>query len=197
MKDCGYCGAKNDDSALQCRECGNPFRVETPGKGSAPALSSPLASQVATGAGVLLIIMALFLAVGRIVVEVGIVVLPPEHNPGYSSFVTTSTPAPFIALAAIYPVFVLCRARFGKPRATRLTILISLLAGILWLLSSVVPVLILIWCVPAVLFGMASQSSLGYYFGAAIQLAFGAALLVRSRPRSQEASAAEFNQSAV
>jgi hypothetical protein len=197
MKDCGYCGAKNDDSALQCMGCGNPFRVKSPDKGSAPALPSPLASEVATGAGVLLIIMALFLAVGRMVVDAGIVVLPPQPYPGYSSFFTTSTPAPFIALVVIYPIFVLCRARFGIFRAARLTILVLVLAGTLLLLSRVVPVVVLIWCVPAVLMSMAIPSSFGFYFGAALQVAFGTLLLVRSRPRSREASAAQVNQSTV
>jgi glucan phosphoethanolaminetransferase (alkaline phosphatase superfamily) len=189
MKDCQYCGAQNDDSALQCGECGNPFPVESPGNGSAPALTSPLASEVATGAGILLILMAVFFAIGRIWGETGSrSAVVHKHDTLYSSFATTSTPAPFIALAAIYPVFVLCRARFGKSRAARPTVLISLLAGILSLLPGVAPVLVVIWCVPALLIVMASQSALGYYFGAALQLAFGVAMLVRSRPRSQEAA---------
>jgi hypothetical protein len=112
------------------------------------------------------------------------------HKDPLYSFVTTSSPAPFIALGAIYPVFVLWRARFGKSRAVRATILISLLAGILWLLPRVVPCAIFIWCLPAVLIGMAA-GSIGFYFGAVIQLAFGVSLVIRFRPRGiQEASAA-------
>lgn len=137
--------------------------------------------------------MALFFAIGRIWGETGArsAVVP-------SSFATTSPPAPLIALAAILPVFVLWRARFGKPRAIRATILISLLAGALSRLPLLVPVAVLIWCVPAVVLGGTSDSSLGYYFGALLQLAFGVLLIIRFRPRgSQDKNAAELNQSAA
>jgi hypothetical protein len=161
-------------------------------------LTPASASEVASGAGVLLIVTVLFFAVGRILSEVGILpskAIAEEHST-YSrlitySFFTSTRPAPFVVLAAIYPVFVVWCARFGKTRAAHATILISLLAGILSVLPRVVPAAVWIWCLPAVLIGSGSNSSLGYYVGAMLQLAVGALLLVRYRPRRiQEASAA-------
>ena len=187
MNVCGYCGAQNGDRVLRCEGCGNPFRVDSANQG--PALMSPLASEVATGAGVLLIIMALFFAIGRIWGDTGTRSAVVHKNPLYT-LVTTSTPAPFIALVAIYPVFVLWRARFGKSRAVRATVLISLIGGVLWLLPKSFPYAMFVWCLPAVVFGVAA-GSIGFYFGALVQLAFGVSMLIRFRPRrNQEAPAA-------
>jgi hypothetical protein len=195
MKTCGYCGAQNDYNASQCGECGNPFPADSPSWHSVSALTSPLASEIATGAGVFLIIMALFFAVGRVLMEEKTLLAKlPNHYGSSYTFVTSLRPAPFIALAVIYPVFLLFRARFGKSRATRATILIALLACILSLLPRVVPIAACIWCLPASLVGSGSNSSLGYYFGVLVQMAFGALLLVRFRPQR---SVAELNQCAV
>src|SRR5206468_11492319 len=102
MKACEYCGAQNEDGALRCVGCGNPFRVQSPGAGTAPALTSTLTSEVATGAGILLIIMVLFFAIGSVWGET-VARSAEVHKRRFYTFVTTSTPAKFIALAASYP----------------------------------------------------------------------------------------------
>ena len=47
---CGKCGAKNDDSAVFCAECGNRFQAAAPVAPAAPAANpAPAAAPVATG----------------------------------------------------------------------------------------------------------------------------------------------------
>jgi hypothetical protein len=202
MKVCGYCGAKNDDSALRCGACGSPFPADSPNKESGSSVTSPLASELATGFGILLLMLALFFGVGWIFMQVLILQGKGPKDSGiysriYSPTLSVSlTPAPFIALAAVYPTFALIRARFGRSRAIRATIVISLLTCALSVLPLVEPVALLIWCFPAILLGMA-LGSLGFIFGIPLQMAFGVLLLIRFRSwRSQEGNPG-YSQSAA
>ena len=181
MKACGYCGRQNDDEALHCSECATPFTVDSPSGGLAPMLVSPLASLIATGFGILLIGLALFFAVGRALAEVGIIPGKPPEDSMYSLF-TSAMPAPFIALLAIYPIFMFCRARFPKARTFSATA-VAVLLLVISLLPKVVPASVWLWCVPASLFGGGSSSPFGYYFGAALQSAIGVWLLIWFRPQ--------------
>ena len=197
MKVCGYCGAQNDDSVLRCVECGSPFPADSPKKESGSSSTSPLASELATGLGVLLFILALFFGVGWIFMQVLILQGkgPKDSGLGYSDPVA-GTPAPFIALAAVFPAFALFRARFGRSRAIRATIVISLLTCGLCVLPLVEPVAILIWCLPAILLGMA-LGSLGFIFGILVQMAFGTLLIIRFRRQKSPDGGAEYSQSAA
>jgi cytochrome bd-type quinol oxidase subunit 2 len=129
--------------------------------------------------------LALYFAVGRILVEVGVLPgKPPKEYSTIYSFFTSSMPAPFIAFVAIYPIFVLCRARFQKAHAFGTATVIIFLAAVFSFLPRIVPASVSLWCLPALLFGGGSSSSIGCYFGAALQSAIGAWLLIWFRPRS-------------
>jgi hypothetical protein len=202
MKVCEYCGAQNDDSALRCGACGSPFPADSPNKESGSRVTSRLASELATGFGILLLILGLFFGVGWIFMQVLILQGKGPKDSGiysriYSPTLSVSgTPTPFIALAGVYPTFALFRARFGRSRAIRATIVISLLTCALSVLPLVEPVAILIWCLPAILLGMA-LGSLGFIFGILFQMAFGALLIIRFRPRRSQEGNAEYGQSAA
>ena len=181
MKACGYCGRQNDDGILHCMECGTPFTMDSPSASLTPVLMSPFTSVIATSLGILLITLSLFFAVGRALAEIGVIPGKPPVESMYSLF-TSTMPAPFIALAAIFPVFIFCRARFQKLR-TFSTASVIVLLMMFSLLPRVVPAAVSLWCVPAALFGDGSSSPFGYYFGAAFQSAIGVWLLIWFRPR--------------
>jgi hypothetical protein len=139
---------------------------------------------IATAVGVLLIVLALFFAIGRLLVEIGALPgRPPSEAGAMYSFFTSTTPAPFIAVATIYPIFMFCRTRFAKSSGVRLATLMAGLVIGLSLLPKFVPATIFFWCVPAALLGGGSSSSLGYYLGVFFQLMVGAVVLFCFRPR--------------
>jgi hypothetical protein len=188
MKRCEYCGKDNDEGSAICRECGTPFVTDSPALPSPllQAARTPLGVAVTTGAGVLLILAALFSAIGRAAIEIGVLPYrdPPGATAGMYSFTTSHFPAPLILLSAILPTFTVCRARCGRHAIT--TACASLLAlAVLALLPMALPIVALAWCPPALVFGELGRSSWGWYLGAAVQCAAGACLLIwPRRPRN-------------
>ena len=187
MKRCTYCGNDNDDTSVSCGGCGTPFRAgaPTPSDDTGGGLRTPRRLALATAVGILLISAALFFAIGRAAIEIGL--LPGKAPAGYPamySFLTSTFPAPFIALGAILPTFSLCRARCQGRSHAFATASITLLAlAALALLPRLLPATVSLWCVPAVAFGQGGASSGGCYAGAALQFAAGVWLLIWFRPR--------------
>ncbi len=187
MKRCGYCGKHEQDNSLACGGCGTPFPVVDPiqsGVGGG-RLRSPLGLSAATALGILLVSGALFFAVGRAAVEVGLLPgKPPAPYRSIYSFLTSTRPGPFIVFGAILPTFWLCQARcHGRFRAFATAGLIVLALAVLALLPRLLPGAASFWCVPAVMFGNGGSSSAGCYVGAALQSAAGVWLLVWPHPR--------------
>jgi hypothetical protein len=196
MNRCAYCGKDNDDTSMTCVGCGTPLTVAapTPSDNGARGLRTPLELSLLTALGLLLTSAALFFAVGRAAVEIGL--LPgkvPAGYPGMYSFLTSAFPAPFIVLGAIFPTFTLCRTWCqGRSHALTTASLTLLALAVLALLPKVLPSTVSLWCVPAVMLGRGGNWSGGYYAGTALQFAAGAWLLIWFRPRknSDEPAAA-------
>lgn len=189
MKACGYCGRENDENVSNCSECGTSVIMEESSKsgGVIQSLRSPAGVLITGALGVLLIITALFFAIGRALVEVGILPgLPPKEYADVYSFFTSVRPAPFLALVAVVPIFRFCRARSRALRlGTVVGTFVASIAVILAVLPIFVPTLVSLWCIPAMLFGGAG-SSVGYYAGAVLQLCLGASLIIWFRNRGTE-----------
>ena len=187
MKRCEYCGNDNDDTSVVCGGCGTPFPASAPSSSDdeSGGPRTPLGLSVATGLGILLASAALFFAIGRAAVEIGLLPgKPPAGYPATYSFLTSTFPAPFIVLGAILPTFTLCRTRcHGRSHAFAAASFTLLTLAVLALLPRVLPATINLWCVPAVAFGQGGSSSGGCYAGAALQFAAGVWLLIWFRPR--------------
>jgi hypothetical protein len=187
MKACGYCGRENDDAAMQCRECGTSFDEVTKDTGAAfrdfiRVCSTPLGLTITTGFGAILISCALFFIIGRLVVDVR--TLPRTPVETYYSFFTSTKAAPFIVLAAAFPIFAICRSRFrGEFRSLATAIVVVLITALLAFLPKILPSAVSVWCSPAVLIGGRTDSVAGFYTGAALQIAVGAGLLILFRPQ--------------
>jgi hypothetical protein len=69
------------------------------------------------------------------------------------SFFTSRVPAPFLAVAAILPIFAICRKRLVAPQPANTTALVSsFILVVLALLPLVEPGAVTLWCLPAVVF---------------------------------------------
>jgi hypothetical protein len=61
------------------------------------------------------------------------------------------------------------------------------LAAVLIALAKLKPMMVMLWCLPALLIGRNTDSSFGFYFGAVLQIAVGAWLVVWFHPcRTQD-----------
>jgi hypothetical protein len=186
MKHCSYCGRDNDDASANCAGCGEALTVDAPDPplGFVQALYTPRGIAITTALGILLITGALFLAVGTAAVQSDL--LPGKPAEGYGSpyaIITTSMiPARLIVVAAIFPVFFLCRARFRRQHASMLALGILLAALILAVLPKVLPAAVILWCIPGVVLGQSSGSAGVLYVGTLLQIGVGAWLLFRFRP---------------
>ena len=184
MKRCSYCGAEYPDDATECAVDKTPFVADTT---STPQIlsrtvESGLKLALLNGFGILLILLALFFAIGRLYAEHR---MPPRQISNYIRFdvFTSTTPAPFIVLAAAVPIFFVCRARSRERRYGIISaIVIILIAGVLSLLTKIIPTMMMMWCLPALLFGRDSDSSFGFYFGAVLQIVIGAWLVIWFHP---------------
>jgi uncharacterized membrane protein YhaH (DUF805 family) len=187
MKRCGYCGKDSNDASTHCGGCGSPFAPNTDGSpnGLGRNPHSAQAVALATGLGIMLIATALFFCVGRAFGELWV------HRGGASrgsnlmySFVTSSAPAPFIALAAAWPAFAICRRRCRqRPVAVATASLTVVALVMLSLLPMLAPVTATLWCVPAFMW---SGSPTACYAGAMLQVAGGAWILFWFRPPEPE-----------
>ncbi len=186
MKRCSYCGAEYPDDATECAIDRTPFVAATP---AAPRMltrtvESGLRLALLNGFGVLLILLALFFAIGRLYAEYR---MPPQQMPGYVTYsiLTSTAPAPFIILAAALPIFFVCRARSQERRVGIVSAaFILLIAAVLIVSAKIMPTIAMFWCLPALLIGQTSNSSFGYYFGAVLQIAIGAWLIIWFHPRA-------------
>ena len=178
LKTCPYCGKKNDPAAVRCGECGTTFGDRTESKWSGTPNVSPAGVAMGTGLGVLLVSTALFFVIGTIMLESGLL---PDRFPEMYSPLTSNRPAPYIAIAAIIPIILLCRRRWRELRAQLVaSFVIVIIVVATALLPRLKPQLAIFWCIPASL--LALVLPLGLYFGVMVQLLFGVWLLVRFKP---------------
>jgi hypothetical protein len=176
MKACGYCGAQIDEAATCCSGCGTAFST-TDGSWNLAQVAnwsprSALGVAVTSGLAALLVATGIYFGVGRACLDI---CGPPGEAPLFYSHLIWMPPilAAFLSVGAIIFIFAVCTSRCRRRSHGVATGLVTLTIAALLQFGPGVWLLL----VPAVLFGGPSNSSVGLYVGAALQLAVGAWLL--------------------
>jgi hypothetical protein len=186
MKPCGYCGRQADDQATHCSECGTPFAAETPPTAAELFHWTPQSEAglgVASGLAAMLIATGVYIAFGKAYADLFTALrggsppgVPrcPGVSPSYSLYIMIPPVLiPFLVGGIIVLTFFLCTARCRKRWHGVLAAVVSVavtlsfrfVPGLWW------------FVLPAVTLGFFTNSPLGVFAGAAIQIAVGVWLL--------------------
>jgi DNA-directed RNA polymerase subunit RPC12/RpoP len=186
MKSCGYCGKENDDTAMQCTECGSQLIVETRGK-IADAMrwtpKSALGIAFTSGLAALLICTGIFFTIGRFMRDIlrmhgaGNAGVPANYD--VVMFYHPAITWTIFSLAALFFIFFTCYDHCVKQSHGIITAITTIcITALLTIGPLFLPGLFpFLWFLPAVLIGMSTGLSVGYYIGAAVQVFAGAWLL--------------------
>lgn len=181
MKSCYYCGRECEVQALHCRECGTPFQVlaadstGTPPHGANPVRHSSLGRAITSLLGAILVPTGVGFAAIRALFDIfefangGPIGKPGVYGLGMIAVVFMLPP---VALGTLIFALAICRSRC-QTRTQGFACALAVVAVVLAVVSAPET-----WFLfPAVLLGKLSQSSIGWYIGAAIQIGLGAVLL--------------------
>jgi hypothetical protein len=184
MKQCEYCGRENEEDALHCTECGSHFANESTQDPAPPGWNphSPLGLAVTSGLGSFLIGTAAVFLAGRVMVELFQFAQPPDPDDPVIGIRIFFFPYTRLLLAAVVVAFTLwiCFRRCEKSSHALIaaTVTSILFACVTFGPMFVEELFVVWWLFPLAFLGFGPGSALGFYAGAAFQIAAGMWLLV-------------------
>jgi hypothetical protein len=181
MRKCSYCGAEYPDDTVACTVDQTPLVSQPSGK-IHDAVRSPVGLAITSGLASLLICTAIYFTIGRIMrdiirmhgVDTGV---PASYD--VTDFIHPAITWSLFGIGALCFTFFVCYHRCLKESHGVITaiisfaIIVSLTFGPMFAAS----LFDFTRLVPAVLIGMSTGSSAGYYIGAALQVVVGVWLL--------------------
>jgi hypothetical protein len=181
MRKCSYCGAEYPDDAVVCAVDQTPLVIEPRGKID-DAARSPFGLAITGGLASLLICTAIYFTIGRIMRDIvrmrgGDLGVPASYD--VTDFIHPAITWSLFGIGALCFTFFVCYHRCLKESHGVITaivsfaIIVSLTFGPMFAAS----LFNFTRLVPAVLIGMSTGSSAGYYIGAVLQVAVGVWLL--------------------
>jgi hypothetical protein len=186
MQTCGYCGKSSDEHFTYCTGCGatlvsgNAHTTRSFAEIARWRPTSPFGVAVAASAGAFLISTGVYFAVGRVNLDV----LRLSHREEIDLLFFTPVVmfsryvSPLLGIAAVCFIWFAAYRRCEARLHAFLSAVTASLATALFLFGPrFVPELFTLLWLPVTLIGIGTGISLGYYFGAALQLAIGAWLL--------------------
>ncbi len=185
MKKCSYCGAEYPAEAVICTVDQTPLDAESPGKTAGAAHRTPqsaLGLAITSGLASLFICTAIYFLIGRAMRDIerlrGIDFGAPAQY-DVTDFVHPAITWSLFFIGSLCFTFFACYHRCLKESHGIITTLVSL--GIILSLTfgpMLVPGLFYFtWLLPTAFIGMSTNSSAGYYVGAALQIVVGGWLL--------------------
>jgi hypothetical protein len=181
MRKCSYCGAEYTDDAVACAVDQTPLVSEPSGKIHNAARSS-FGLAVTSGLASLLICTAIYFTIGRIMrdivsmrgVDSGV---PASYD--VTDFIHPAITWSLFGIGALCFTFFVCYHRCLKESHGVVTAIVSfvIIASLTFGPMFVPSLFDFDWLIPAVVIGMSTGSSAGYYIGAALQVVVGVWLL--------------------
>lgn len=190
MKKCPYCGTEYPDDTAVCAIDQTPFEQETLQSREIlnRTLQSATGRAITTGLAIFFMNTGIYCLAGRLDLEISKIFHHSYVLPlGAKEIIEMSVFVKWLLIVGFaFFTFGVCSARSGKVWQGIMIAMITYAITLLFM-SPGMPLVIL---VPAFLFGFITNSSVGYFFGSALQFVAGAFLLGwMGQPRIRKAAA--------